>query len=201
MRPLGDVGDDLAYARTVGVTETRAVTAENWGDFVALFTARGGPHYCLCTSYRISGDAHLSSEERRSAMQGLVEAGTPVGVLAYDGAESVGWCSIAPREDYARLARSRSMPRVTPPDTSTWTVLCFFVPRAHRGEGIPHALLEGAVAYAAEHGAHIVEGYPFDTAGISATHRGHSSVFAAAGFAQEGRRWALTLPAAGVSST
>ena len=40
----------------------------------------------------------------------LVKAGTPVGVLAFDGDEPVGWCSIAPRETYARLSRSHRTP-------------------------------------------------------------------------------------------
>lgn len=122
-------------------------------------------------------------------MEALVDDRTPIGVLAYDGEEPVGWCSVAPRETYVRLARSRTMPRVTLPAISTWTVLCFFVPRPHRGRGVTNALLEGAVTYATEHGAEIVEGYPFDTAGISSTHRGHSRVFRAAGFEQEGKRW------------
>jgi hypothetical protein len=32
-------------------------------------------------------------------------------------------------------------------------------------------------------------GYPFDTMGISSTHRGHSKVFKKAGFRQDGKRW------------
>jgi GNAT superfamily N-acetyltransferase len=171
------------------VTGVRPVSPDTWDDFVRLFTARGGPHHCFCTPYRIAGDAHLTSEQRRTVMAGLVQGGTPVGVLAYDGPQPVGWCSVAPREDYARLARSRTMPRVTPPATATWTVLCFFVPRPRRGTGVTRALLDGAVAYAADCGARVVEGYPFDTAGISATHRGHSTVFAAAGFTRDGPRW------------
>ena len=172
----------------------RPVSPDTWDDFVRLFAARGGPHYCFCTPYRLSGGAHLTGAQRQAAMRDLVRAGIAVGVLAYAGDEPVGWCSVAPREDYARLARSRSMPRVTPPATVTWTVLCFFVPRPRRGQGITRALLDGAVMYAAAHGAQVVEGYPFDTAGISATHRGHSRAFAAAGFTQNGPRWSRPTP-------
>lgn len=178
----------------MGVTAIRPVSPDTWDDFLRLFTARGGPHYCFCAPYRIPGAARLTSDERRAAVHGLVRRGTPVGVLAYDGDEPAGWCSIAPREDYARLARSRTMPRVTPPGTVTWTVLCFFVPRPRRGQGVTRALLEGAVAYAGDCGAQVVEAYPFDTAGISATHRGHSATFAAAGFTQDGPRWSRPVP-------
>jgi len=177
----------------MALTAVREVTAENRADFERLFAAKGAPHYCWCTPYRLVGNEHLTSEERRDAMLALVDRGVPVGVLGYEGDAPVGWCSIAPRETYAKLARSRTMPRETPEDVPTWTVLCFYVPRPRRGEGLTLALLDGAVRIARERGAAVVEGYPFDTAGISSTHRGHSSVFGAAGFVQDGRRWAIEL--------
>lgn len=170
----------------------RPVTKANWDDFVRLFESRGAPHYCWCTPYRIPSQ-DLTAAERKSHMHDRVTEGVPVGVLAYQGDDPVGWCSIAPRETYARLDRSRTMPRETPETTSTWTVLCFFVARTHRGKGITTKLLEGAVAYARQQGARVVEGYPFDTAGLSSTHRGHSHAFAANDFHGEGRRWSRTL--------
>jgi hypothetical protein len=54
-------------------------------------------------------------------------------------------------------------------------------------------LLDGAVACAKEQGADVVEGYPFDTAGITATHQGHSSIYKAARFRRDGRRWSKRL--------
>jgi GNAT superfamily N-acetyltransferase len=74
------------------------------------------------------------------------------------------------------------MPRVTSSETPTWTVLCFFVARPYRYQHIASAMLEAAVAYAREQGAMVVEGYPFDTAGITSAHRGHSRMFKALGF-------------------
>lgn len=169
----------------------RPVTRDSWGDFERLFEAKGCPHYCWCTPYRLSGSPDLSNAERKDVMRGLVDGGTPVGVLAYRDGAPVGWCSVAPRESYARLGRSRTMPRVTAPKTSTWVVLCFFVPCALRGEGLAKSLLKGAVQYARDEGAKIIEGYPFDAAGVSATHRGHSSVFQAVDFKPDGARWVL----------
>ena len=171
----------------------RPVARENFDDFTALFEARGGPHYCWCTPYRFRDVGELTHAQKKGRMQDLVSRAVPIGVLAYEGDTAVGWCSIAPRESYARLEKSRTMPRVTPSETPTWVVLCFFVHRDRRGKGVPHALLDGACAYAREQGARVVEGYPADTAGISSTHRGHSSVFRDAGFRQEGKRWFLEL--------
>ena len=171
--------------------EVRPVTAESWGDFVRLFEARGSPHYCWCGPYRYARAHEMTAAQKKAGMQRLCAQGTPIGVLAYDGEEPVGWCSIAPRESYVKLARSRTMPRVTPPETPTWTILCFFVPRARRQQGITRALLRGAVAYARAQGAKEIEGYPWDTAGITSTHRGHSRVFKAARFRREGARWSF----------
>ncbi len=97
------------------------VTPERWPDFQRLFEARGGPRYCWCLVYRDPEHPKISSDERRDKMHDLVEHGTPIGLLAYDGDEPVGWCSVAPRESYQRLGRSRTMPRVEPDDVSTWT--------------------------------------------------------------------------------
>ena len=47
--------------------------------------------------------------------------------------------------------------------------------------------------YAKALGAHVIEGYPFDTAGITSQHRGHSNVFRKGGFAREGTRWSRRL--------
>lgn len=169
----------------------RPVTAANWDDFEHLFTQRGSPHYCWCGVYRFADNHRRAKAEKKAGMRRLVSNATPIGVLAYKDDEPVGWCSIAPRESYAKLERSRTMPRVTDPETSTWTVLCFFVARRAREQGVTHDLLAGAVEYARRQGAEVIEGYPFDTAGITSTHRGHSNVFKKLGFRQEGRRWFL----------
>src|SRR5262245_1325632 len=98
------------------------VTSERFADFERLFGSRGAPHYCWCSVYRFR-DAHEKSHlAKRQAMNQLITAGTPIGVLAYEGDEPIGWCSVAPRESYVKLERSRTMPRVSA--EPTWTVLC-----------------------------------------------------------------------------
>jgi GNAT superfamily N-acetyltransferase len=165
------------------------VTAENWELFARFFEAKGSPHFCWCTAYRVRNASELTAAKKKACTRGLVAAGVPIGVLARQGDEPVGWCSVAPRETYVRLERSRTMPRVTPLATPTWTILCFFVARPYRDQQVARALLEGAVAYARRQGAEVVEGYPFDAAGVSATHRGHSRMFESAGFRSDGTRW------------
>lgn len=193
MKPPPDAKKAPSRPRKGRKIAVHPVTSDNWGDFVRLFESKGAPHYCWCATHRTRDTKHLENAKKKSLVEELVSQDIPIGVLAFDGDEPIGWCSIAPRETYVRLEKSRTMPRATPLTTSTWTVLCFFVTRSRRKQGVTHALLEGAVAYARKHGAQIVEGYPFDTAGISSTHRGHSTAFKAAGFQQAGDRWARLL--------
>ena len=73
--------------------------------------------------------------------------------------------------------------------------MCFYVPRALRTQGIAHALLAGAIRHARAAGEKEIEAYPYDTAGVTSTHMGHSSLYASAGFVRdEGRRWVWRAP-------
>src|SRR5688572_26583600 len=99
----------------------RPVTPDRWDDFARLFSSTGCPHYCWCTPYREPNNQDLTKGQRRAAMRRRIRGGTPVGVLAYADGEPVAWCSVAPRETYVKLERSKTMPRVD--DAATWTIL------------------------------------------------------------------------------
>jgi GNAT superfamily N-acetyltransferase len=81
-------------------------------------------------------------------------------LLAYADGEPVGWCSVGPREDYAALENSRILKRVD--DKPVWSIVCFFVDKTARKQGVMQELLAGAVKFAKSKGAKIVEGYPID---------------------------------------
>src|SRR6185369_5232211 len=96
--------------------------------------------------------------------------------------------SVAPRTSFARLGRSRTMPLAS--SAVVWTINCLFIQKPFRGQGVAALLVDAAAGYARDQGAQELEAYPYDTAGISSTHQGHSSLYAGCGFAQgEGRRW------------
>ncbi len=96
----------------------------------------------------------------RMAIRRLARSDRPPGILAYDGDTAVGWCAIAPREDYPALARSRILKPVD--DRSVWSVSCFFIDKCYRRQGVSVSLLNAAVEFAESHGAKIVEGYPVE---------------------------------------
>jgi GNAT superfamily N-acetyltransferase len=122
--------------------------------------------------------------KNRAAMRRLVAAGPPPGVLAYIGGETVGWCAVAPREEYVRLERARVLRRMD--DAPVWSIVCLFVAPPYRRQGISTALIAGAARFAAAGGATLVEGYPQEVGGRDLppafAWTGTRAAFAAAGF-------------------
>jgi GNAT superfamily N-acetyltransferase len=83
-----------------------------------------------------------------------------------------------------RLVRSRTIPAID--DLPVWAIFCFTVRVGHRRQGVAHALLDGVIAYAQEHGAPALEAYPVETDGDrihgTAAYVGTTSMFERAGF-------------------
>ncbi len=141
----------------------RPVTAENWKDLEELFGGHGAYAGCWCMWWRIrrSEFDRRTGEEKRQALKGIVDSGTVPGILAYLAGRPVGWCAIAPREQFPVLDRSPVLKRVD--EQAVWSIVCFFIARPFRGRGLNRLLIEGAVDYARKHGARIIEAYPVDT--------------------------------------
>jgi GNAT superfamily N-acetyltransferase len=124
--------------------------------------------------------ARSTKESRRARLDALARAGEPVGVLAYCVGVPVGWCSIAPRETYQALEQSRALARID--DIPVWSVVCFFVDRKVRRQGVTRALLDAALDYAIKNGADMIEGYPVEPGARLYTYMGSLATFLAAGF-------------------
>ena len=92
------------------------LTRDRWDDLVELFSRPGGSivRGCWCMYYRKSGGSGGlgRGKANKRAMKALVDGGTVPGLIAYRDRRPVGWISLGPREDYARLERSRVMKRV-----------------------------------------------------------------------------------------
>jgi GNAT superfamily N-acetyltransferase len=129
-------------------------------------------------------------DPNHQSMKALVESGVIPGLLAYEGDEPVGWCSIAPREEFPTLNRSRILKSVD--DQPVWSVVCFFVARGRRRTGLTVQLLRAAIDYAGSHGAMHVEGYPVQPRDGKApdvfVYTGLYSAFVKAGFSEVLRR-------------
>ncbi|MFQ5943272.1 MAG: GNAT family N-acetyltransferase [Anaerolineales bacterium] len=166
--------------------EFHPVTEERWGDFEKLFGPNGAYSGCWCMWWRITRSEFDRNGNRgnRKAMRSIVESGIVPGILGYEGGEPIGWCSVAPREDYGSLNRSRVLKPID--DQHVWSIVCFFIHREHRKQGVGRMLIEGAVQYAADQGAKIVEAYPTKPRGKrlgpESSFMGIPEVFESAGF-------------------
>lgn len=140
---------------------------------------------CWCLSHRLPAQANRSlfEPERTDFARSLTRKQVKPGVLAYDDTEVVGWAAVAPRSTLP-FARSTKIPHID--DLPVWSIWCLRVRPGRRGRGISHALLAGAVAYAAHQGAPAVEGYPVDNAvqkvDLTMAYVGTRKLFEDAGF-------------------
>ncbi|TKJ29443.1 MAG: GNAT family N-acetyltransferase [Chloroflexi bacterium B3_Chlor] len=129
-------------------------------------------------------------EENKRALKRIVDSDEVPGLLAYADEQPIGWCSVAPREAFPRLGRSRILKRVD--DQPVWSVVCFFVDKSFRRRGVAVRLLGAAVEHAKKHGAKIVEGYPVEPRTASTpdafAFTGLASAFRKAGFVEVLRR-------------
>src|SRR3989442_14146073 len=138
------------------------LTRGRWDDLVELFSRPGGSivRGCWCMYYRKSGGSGGVgvAEVNRKAMKSLVDRGIVPGLIGYEDGSPVGWVSLGPRQDYAKLERSPVMKPVD--DKPVWSIVCFFVDARSRGSGVSEALLEAGISYAPCPGAAALQGQP-----------------------------------------
>lgn len=140
---------------------------------------------CFCLSYRIGSKENvaLKGTARADRVRELCHQDPPPGVIAYLDDEPVGWAAVHPRRDTS-FARNRLIPHID--DLDVWSLWCLRVRPGHRKQGISHALIEGAVAYAKRRGAPAIEGYPVDNRGekvnLTMAYVGTRRLFEDAGF-------------------
>lgn len=149
--------------RTVFKIEDLAIkplTPERWSDFEALLGPRGAYGGCWCMWWRLTRREFEKGQGggNRRAMKKIVESGSVPGLLAYKDKKPVGWCSIAPREQYSTLERSRVLKRLD--DEPVWSLVCFYIHKTMHGQKISEKLIRGAVEYVRSRGGKIVEAYP-----------------------------------------
>ena len=190
MRDTQDVTD------TAAALEIHPLTAERLPDLATLFGQGGDPKWCWCSFFRLRNVDFkgATATSNRSVLERAVTTtaadGRAPGLVAYRDGEAIGWVSLGPRDDYARLQNSRVLAPID--EKPVWSIVCFVVARRARKRGVATALLDAAIEYAAEHGATLLEGYPVDTASgripSANAYKGTLSMFERAGFQLAERR-------------
>ena len=168
----------------------RPATADLWPALEDLFGRKGACNGCWCMFWRIGAAYHKRPrEENKSDFRRVVEQGPPPGLLAFDGDLAVGWCQVTPREHLPWMDRGRVLHRID--DAPVWSISCFYVRSGYRRRGVTSALIEAALAFAAEAGAPALEAIPVDKAlpkGVSNDFTGVASTFRRLGFVEVARR-------------
>jgi len=171
--------------------EFHPLTPERWADFEALFGPHGAYSGCWCMWWRVkhSDFERQQGDGNREAMRAIVHAGEVPGILAYRDGEPAGWCSVAPRESFPVLERSRVLKRVD--DRPVWSIVCFYVGKPHRNRGMTVALIRAAVDYVRRQGGKVVEAYPTEPGGRNlapvSVYMGLPAAFRKAGFVEVAR--------------
>jgi len=172
--------------------EFHPVTPKRWSDFETLFGEKGACGGCWCMLWRLTRKEfdQQKGEANRRAMKKIVDSSEIPGLIAYSGKQPVAWCSVAPRESFSALERSRVLKRID--DAPVWSISCFFIRKDFRKQGLSVRILEAAVDYVKKQGGKIVEGYPVEpkkgkTADVFAW-TGLASFFKRAGFVECARR-------------
>ena len=158
--------------------------AENWADLQQLFEARGGPHYCWCMAWRwMPSKDRKDKAAKKAALKERVAEGVPIGILGYIADRPVAWCSVGPRSSFRRLAGGD----IGAADEAVWSIVCFFVSRPHRQQGLTGQLIRYAIDYARSRGADAIEAYPVERSSTSYRFMGYTDRFEQAGFTCTGK--------------
>jgi len=169
------------------------VTLERWGDLETLFHTSPVMSSCWCMSQRTRASeftrfGSAARQRNREAMHGLVAAGTIPGLLAYVDGRPVGWISVGPREQFARIQHSPALRPVD--DLPVWSIVCMYTHPDYRRQGLTLALIQAAVQHAAVHEAAAVEAYPLaewgGKVGVSDACTGMAGTFRELGFEEVG---------------
>jgi GNAT superfamily N-acetyltransferase len=170
------------------------LTPQTFGDLEALAARPGSTvlRSCWCLFYRTTGEFGLtvaSGPEHREDLCRIVDSGESPGLVGYVDGEPAGWISLGPRREYPRLDASRLMRPVD--DAPVWSIVCSFVGRDFRGQGVQRRLLAAAVEYARDEGVRTLEAYPVDKPGRSddgSMWWGSRSLYEKVGFREVARR-------------
>jgi GNAT superfamily N-acetyltransferase len=169
---------------------TTVVGPNDWPTVGAFFEPKGLVENCWCTYFRMTSKERsgCGSAARKEKLRDLVEAGERVGVLASVDGVPVGWLGAGPRLGFPRLRGSRAAKPIEGDDTERiWSIVCLYLTRDHRRQGLVRVLIDRAVDWAREEKADLIEAYPEDDRNPGAafdrdSFHGRVSTFESCGF-------------------
>ena len=170
----------------------KELTKGTWQDFETLFGEKGACGGCWCMYWRLRNKEfeNQKGEGNKRAMKKLVSKNEQIGIIMYLNNEPIGWCSVAPREDFIRLANSKILKPID--EKLVWSITCFFIDKNFRRQGYSVKMLKGVIDYCKKRKVRILEGYPVepkkDKMPPAFAWTGIAAAFSQAGFKEVARR-------------
>lgn len=166
------------------------VTPERWDDLVLVMGRCSYARKCWCAYWYLSNADYKAGwgDKNRDTLERLVKDGKQPGLLAYVDGEPAAWVSVAPRENFDRLNRSKNFAALDEKDV--WAVNCFVVAPDFRRQGLMAKLARAAADYAIKQGADGAEGYPLvpgPKTSAGDLYLGTESAFREAGYTEAAR--------------
>jgi len=152
------MGDGFSYT-------VRPLDATTWDAFAELVERNGGVMGgCWCQNNH--RDPGLDSPAaKRVAKQERVRTDRAHAALVFDAdGLAQGWAQYGSPEELPALTHRRAYEQ-DPPPRADWRIICIFVDKGHRRQGVARAALEGAVHLIAYAGGGRVEAVSQSTAG------------------------------------
>jgi GNAT superfamily N-acetyltransferase len=161
-----------------------ALTDRYWPEYHDLFDTKGPAGHCFCMYWKI-GPVYRKRDgkENEESFRQEVKAGRASGLLLLEGEKALGWCRVGPRTSMPWLDKTAFSKRFD--DAETWAIPCFYVRIGYRRQGISKELIKGAIDYARQNGAKILEAFPLDgDKSASTSFTGYHTAFLALGFVE-----------------
>lgn len=147
--------------------DTRAVGLTDMPLLARLFESQRNTRRCWCMAFCLTRSQFaagwLTGGNQRQFSAIAATSSTPMGILASQVAEPVGWCACGPRSRYVAATSPRNkimQNRARDEDEIVWLLPCLFVRADRRGQGVTHALIRAAVELARSEGASAIEAWP-----------------------------------------
>jgi len=144
----------------INKVKLQPLTEDNWNLFEELMGEKGGCGGCWCMLFRLSSKEFVTNkyEGHKNLMHKIVIGGRPTGMLAIYQKKAVGWMALAPREDYIKIEKSRTLKRID--DKPVWSITCFFVKKEFSKMGLSQKMIQAVIEYAAKNNIKMLEAYP-----------------------------------------
>jgi GNAT superfamily N-acetyltransferase len=163
----------------------------DWPRVDRFFGPKGLVEHCFCQYFRLERKDYSAcrSAGRRDRLAELITTGERVGVLGSIDEIPVGWVGVGPRLGFARLRASRAAKLLPGDDPARiWSIVCVYLAREQRHQGLLQVLIDRAVQWARDEGADLIEAYPEDDRDPATridprSFRGRVTTFEACGFA------------------